>query len=97
MADSEPRKIPLSVPIKAHGEEIDELVLTGMPQLRHLKGVRIKLGEGGVDFDIGDIPKIIGPMAQIPLGSAERISIRDLGAMLPVVMDFLGVSWEEED
>ena len=87
-----PARVRLSTPIRAHGEEVSELVMSGNPTLRHLKGVRVKIGPGGLDIDLGDIPAVISPMAAIPLSAAEKISIRDLGKLLPVVMDFFDVS-----
>ena len=91
---SGPPRVKLTRSIRAHGEDVSELVLSGEPTLRNLKGVRVKIGEGGLDIDLGDIPKVIAPMAAIPLSSAEKISIRDLGVILPVLMDFFGVSLE---
>ena len=51
--------------------------MSGNPTLRHLKGVRVKVGADGLDIDLGDIPAVISPMANIPLSAAEKISIRD--------------------
>ena len=100
MSDDAPVEAPdptvkLSVPIKHGSEMIRELTLTGQPTLGNMKGVRIKVGPDGLDFDIGDVPKIIGPLANIPPSVAAQISLKDLGALVPVVMDFFGVSLED--
>ena len=87
-------KIPLTVPIQAHGEMVSELTISGALTLGDLKGVRIRVGEGGIDFDVGDVPRVIGPLANIPARAAESIDARDLGPLVPVLMDFFGVSRE---
>ena len=94
MSGDETVTITLTKPIEAHGETISELKLAGEPTLGDMKGVRLRLGEGGLDFDVGDVPRVISPMANIPLRAAESIALKDMGRMVPILMDFFGVSQE---
>lgn len=91
---AEPRTVTLSEPIKVHGEMASSLTLDGNPTLEDMKGVRVKFGEGGFDFDVGDLPRLIAPLAGIPPSSAKKICLRDLREIVPVIMDFFGLSLE---
>lgn len=88
MAD-ESTTIPLSKPITAHGEEISELTLRDAG-IGALEGVKATLSDTGLGIDLGDLPKVIARLADIPPSSARTISLRDLSKLVPEVFDFLG-------
>ena len=83
--------VPLTVPIQVHGEEVSSLTLND-PDLGALEGVHVDLGQQGARLYLGQLPAIIAAMANIPPSSAKKIKMRDLVAIGPEVMDFLGLS-----
>lgn len=83
-------KIKLSKPIKAHGETVNELTFEA-PTLGAIDGIHLKVSGGGsVEFNLGDLAKIISNMANIPPSSAAQISLVDLAGLAEVVQGFLG-------
>jgi len=85
-----PKKITLKSPIKIQGIETTELMLSE-PDLGVLDDVHIEVsGEGKVRLNLGDIPKLIANMANIPPSDAKKIKLKDMREIIPPVMDYLG-------
>ena len=89
LPDSDATTFTLKTPIMVDGEKVVTLTLRD-PELRQLKG--IKIPTGGQDFDLGEMPRMVGVVANIPTSSAEQIRVSDLMELFGAVMDFFGVA-----
>ena len=82
-------KITLSKPIMVQGEEVTELTLAE-PTLGALDGVHVTISGGeSLQVDLGDIPKVLAALANIPVSSARKVSWKDIRVVMEPVMDFL--------
>ncbi len=79
----------LSRPIEALGEKLTEVTLKD-PGIGGLKGIEAAFGPKGMTIDLGSMPKLISEAGNIPLSSANTISLRDLGRHLLPIMGFFG-------
>lgn len=91
--------IQLSKPIKAHGEEVDQITLRepitkdvielGLPTL-------IVAGPGGksvgVELRQDVLSRYVSRLAKIPMSSVEAMSLSDFSACTAVVMGFFDMS-----
>ena len=91
MDEVKTKTVTLSRPIEAHGEKVSELTFTE-PDLGALDGVNISIAAGAVKFNMGEMRHIIAAMAGIPPSAAKTIALGDVGEMIEVVLDFLGIS-----
>ena len=89
----QPTRVPLTVPIQAHGEMVSSLELR-RPKLGDLDGVALTIqpnpAKETADFKIlmGDAIPIIAAMARIPPSSARDIDIADVGEVIAAIWDF---------
>lgn len=84
------KPIPLSRPIEAHGEKISSLTFSE-PDLGMLEGIHITVtGEGEVKLNLGDLPKVVSRLANIPPSAASKISLVDSPKLLEAVKGFFG-------
>lgn len=79
----EPVTIVLSQPVQAHGEQVDELVLSA-PTARIFRV--LDESKGNVD----SIFRMISAMAGVPISAVEMLAPEDFGRCARVVADFLG-------
>lgn len=91
-------KFPLTVPIKAHGKEVEELVLTA-PSTKDIRELGYpfmpkpnKNGEAGMELraDIG--AEFIVRLAKIPMSSVDQIHPGDFMALHGEICGFFGDS-----
>ena len=89
------RQVPLTTPIEAHGETLTSLTLR-RPVLGDLSSMSFVVqpspddDEGAsIKFSIGDTIPVIAKSAGIPLSSARRIAVADLGSIMGAMWDFL--------
>lgn len=92
--------IKLSKPVKAHGEEIDEIELReptsedameeGYPYLVHG-------GDSGAAFELRPkvVAKYVVRLGKVPMSTVKAMSIADLQACQAVVLGFFGKSEDE--
>ena len=91
--------VPLNKPVKAHGEEVSELILRepvtkdvielGLPTLI-VPGADGK--SVGIELRQGVISRYVSRLAQIPMSSVEALSLSDFSACSAVVMGFFDMS-----
>ena len=88
--------IPLSKPIKAHGEEINELTFRepttedvidlGLPMLF----IPSASGETATELRQKVLASYIARLAAIPMGSVKALSLKDFSRCTGAVMGFFG-------
>ena len=78
-------RVELDEPIKAHGEEMTELVLRE-PTVGDFKGIRVGGEEG---FDLGQITLVLSRLAGIPPSAAEKIPVLKLLPLQEKLKSFL--------
>ena len=84
--------IPLSRPIEAHGEIVNEIQLAQV-DLGALEGIDLVVTEqGSIRINLGDLHKLIAQMANIPPSSAKRLLIKDMVTAKAAIADFFGFS-----
>lgn len=84
--------IPLSRPIEANGETLNEITLKEV-DLGSLEGVNLVIDDAGnLRLNLGDLHRLVAAMAQIPPSSARKILIRDAFAAKDAIGDFFGIS-----
>ena len=79
----------LTKPIDVMGDKVSEITLTD-PGIGALKGNEAAFGPKGMTIDLGSLPNLIAEAGNIPLSSANKISLRDLGRHLLPMMGFFG-------
>lgn len=86
---------PLAKPIKAHGKEVEELVLrepTTKDQMEIGQPFLIIVGDGetGIRIQQKTIGQYIVRLAGIPMSSVEQLDRRDFAGLQAVVLGFFG-------
>ena len=87
-------RVPLTVPIEAHGETVSSLELR-RPKLGDLEGVEISIipkpeqETAEIKLKVGDVIPIVAAMAKIPPSAARSIDGNDVGEVIGAVWDFL--------
>ncbi len=89
MSDQGHVTITLKHPIEAHGDTLTTLSLSE-PTLGVLDDVEISVrGDGSVQFNLGDLHKLVANMASIPPSAAKKIRVSDMAEIGKAVMGFL--------
>lgn len=90
--DEQNPTIPLSRPIQAHGETLNELTLSEI-ELGSLDGINLVVDDSGsLRLNLGDIYRLLSAMANIPPSSAKKILVKDALAARDTIAGFFGVS-----
>ena len=87
-------KVPLSEPVTAYGETIDEIVLR-RPKGRDIRdcGYPFKVYEdGGVEPIAIGIARYISTLGKIPMGAVDQLEPVDFNAAMTAILDFFGES-----
>ncbi|WP_299376026.1 phage tail assembly protein [uncultured Kiloniella sp.] len=81
--------VTLKHPIEAHGETTKTLELQE-PTLAVLEDVNLVVNsDGEVKINLGNIPKVISGLANIPLSSARKIHLADMAGVVMACKGFL--------
>jgi hypothetical protein len=86
--------VKLSKPIKAHGEEVDEIVLAEptTKDVRELGYPFMPTADGDVKMYPDVAAKYISRLGKIPLSSVDQLAIPDMFALHAEVITFFGVA-----